>query len=77
MSDLWFITTSDYRSVARGLNQYHHIIIPTVVRIPQELSTGSRENSITVHNISNWVDISHGDHKYSRNLDTDLQKLLD
>lgn len=76
MSDLWFTSTSDYRGVARALTQYHSLTTPSVVRVPQELGKTVDNDSIVLHNISAGIDISNWDQRYSRNLDTDLQKLL-
>jgi len=76
MSVLWYMTTSDYRIVARYLTQYHDLTTATVMRVPANMWVTDRDDVIVLHNITSWVDISRGDQRYSRNLDTDLQKLL-
>jgi len=70
------MTTSDYRIVARYLTQYHDLTTATVMRVPANMWVTDRDDVIVLHNITSWVDISRGDQRYSRNLDTDLQKLL-
>ncbi len=78
MTKLWYTKLADYRAVARALTQYHTLEIPNIVRISEDSKTRILENSNTVllHNITAGIDISQWDQRYSRNLDSDLTKLL-
>ncbi len=78
MKQLWYTKPTDYRMVARALTQYHTLITPTIVRAPSDAKTASiiDTNTVLLHNITTGIDISQWDQRYSRNLDSDLTKLL-
>jgi len=75
MMDLGYVKLADWRSVARALTQYHTLTTADIVRIPA-WSAFAKSDGIVLHNIQAGVDMIQWDNRYSRNLDTDLQKLL-
>lgn len=75
MMNLGYVKLADWRMIARMLIQYHTLVIADVMRIPA-WSTIAQSDGIVLHNIQTGVDLIQWDNRYSRNLDTDLQKLL-
>jgi hypothetical protein len=78
MITLWYRKLADYRMVARALTQYHTLVTPRLVRMPKDIVADKimDNSSVVSHNISTGIDVTQWDSRYSRNLDSDLQKLL-